>query len=85
MERWIAEDDHLRMITAKTFRYARTSSLEGLLAQARNRHYSTFSLYSEAEFEKACQEFEASVRYQFGDPAEVAWHDQNILLQIGRA
>ena len=85
MERWIAEDEQLRMITAKTFRYARTSSLEGLLEQARNRHYSTFSLYSEAEFEKACQAFEASVRYQFGDSDEVAWHDQNILLQIGRA
>ena len=85
MERWIAEDDQLRMITAKTFRYARISSLECLLEQARNRHYSTFSLYSEAEFEKACQAFEASIRYKFTDPAKITWHDQNILLQIGRA
>ncbi len=85
MERWIAEADQLRMISTKTFRYARTSSLKGLLEQARNRHYSTFSLYSEAEFERACQAFEASVRHQFGDSAEVRWHDQNILLQIGRA
>ncbi len=84
MERCIGETDRLRMIAAKTFRYARISSLERLLEQARNRHYSTFSLYTEAEFKKACQTFEDAVRHQFDDPAKVAWRDQNILLQIGR-
>ncbi len=84
MEGWIGETGRLRMISATTFRYARTSSLERLLEQARSRHYSTFFLYGEAEFEKACQTFEDAVRRRFGDPAEVAWHDQNILLQIGR-
>ncbi len=85
MEGWIGETGRLRMIAARTFRYARTSSLERLLEQARRRHYSAFSLYAEAEFEKACQTFEDAVRRQFGDPAKVAWHDQNILLQIGLA
>ena len=84
MEQWIGETGRLRMITARTFRYARTSSVERLLEQARSRHYSTFSFYGEAEFEKACQTFGDAVRRRFGDPAEVAWHDQNILLQIGR-
>ena len=84
MEGWIGETGRLKMIAARTFRYARTSSLERLLEQARRRHYSTFSLYAKAEFEKACRTFEAAVRSQFGDPAKVAWHDQNILLQIGR-
>ena len=84
MERCIGETGQLRMIAAKTFRFARTSSLERLLEQARSRHYSTFSLYAEAEFEKACQTFEDAVRRQFDDPAKVAWRDQNILLQIGR-
>ena len=81
---WIGETGRLRMIAARTFRYARTSSLERLLEQARSRHYSTFSLYGEAEFEKACQTFEDTLRRQFDDSAKVAWHDQNILLQIGR-
>ncbi len=85
MEKWILKTGRLRMIAARTFRYARTSSLERLLEQARNRHYSTFSLYGEAEFEKACQTFEDAVRQQFDDPAKVAWHDQNVLLQIGRS
>ena len=84
MEGWIGETGRLRMIAAKTFRYARTSSLERLLEQTRSRHYSTFSLYAEAEFEKACQTFEDALRRQFDDPAKVAWHDQNILLQIAR-
>lgn len=84
MAGWIRETGRLKMIAAKTFRYARTSSLERLLEQVRSRHYSTFSLYSEAEFEKACKTFEDAVRSQFSDPTNVAWHDQNILLQIGR-
>ncbi len=84
MEGWVGETGRLRMIAARTFRYARTSSLERLLEQARNRHYSTFALYPEAGFEKAYQTFEDAVRRRFGDPAKVTWHDQNILLQIGR-
>ncbi len=85
MEGWIGETTgRLKMIAARSFRYARTSSLERLLEQARCRHYSTFALYAEAEFEKACQTFEDSVRRQFDDLTKVAWHDQNILLQIGR-
>ena len=84
MEEWIRKTGCLRMIAARTFRYARTSSLERLLEQARNRHYSTFSLYGEAEFEDACQTFGDSVRHRFGDAAEVARPAQNILLQIGR-
>lgn len=84
MENWIGETGGLRMIAARTFRYARASSLERLLEQARHRHYSTFFLYAEAEFEKACRTFEDAVRRRFGDPARVTWQDQNILLQIGR-
>ena len=72
MEEWICKTGRLRMIAARTFRYARTFSMERLLEQARNRHYSTFSLYGEAEFEKASQTFKDAVRRQFDDPAKVA-------------
>lgn len=84
MERWVAEAGGLRLIDTRIFRYARTSSVSHLLEQARHRHYSTFSLYSQSEFDEACQSFEEAVRAQFGDPAVITWHDQNILLQIGR-
>ena len=85
MEEWIRKTGCLRTIVARTFHYTRTSSLERLLEQARNRHYSTFSLYTEAEFEKASQTFKDAIRCQFDDPAKVAWHDQNVLLQIERS
>jgi ubiquinone/menaquinone biosynthesis C-methylase UbiE len=84
MEKWVGEADGLELIEAKSFRFPRASSLERLIEQARNRHYSTFSLFSEAEFDSACQTFEGSVRAAFDDPAKVTWDDQNILLRIGR-
>ena len=84
MENWIGSATGLRLIEAKTFHFTRTSSLERLVEQARNRHYSTFALYGEAEFERACQLFEGAVRSEFDDPAAVTWLDQNIMLQVGR-
>ena len=72
MERWIGETGRLTLIAAKTFRYARTSSLKRLLAQARSRHYSTFSLYTEEEFEEACNAFENTIRRRFDDPGKIA-------------
>jgi SAM-dependent methyltransferase len=85
MERWIGETGRLRLMAAKTFRYARTSSLEHLLSQARNRHYSTLSLYTEEEFAEASNAFEKTLRRRFDDPWRIEWHDENILLQVGRA
>ena len=82
MGKWVGGAGGLKMIEAKTFRFPRTSSLERLVEQARNRHYSTFSLYGEAEFDRACQAFEEAVRAEFDDGAKVSWHDQNILLRI---
>ncbi len=85
LEEWVRKSGNLRMIDARTFRYPRSSSLERLLEQARNRHYSTFSLYTNEEFETASETFGDAVRRQFDDPAKVAWHDENVLLQIGRS
>ena len=85
MKEWIAEADGLRLIAAETFRYARTSSLDCLLEQARNRHYSTFSLYTQEEFEEACRGFEDNVRRHFPESGNIEWHDENTLLQIGLA
>ncbi len=72
MERWIGQTGRLRLLAAKTFRYARTASLGRLLTQARCRHYSTFSLYTEEEFEEACNAFENTIRRRFDDPGKIA-------------
>jgi len=85
MEKWVGGAGGLKMIEAKTFRFPRASTLERLIEQVRNRHYSTFSLFGEVEFERACHTFEEAVLAEFDDPAKVSWHDENILLRIARA
>lgn len=84
MEAWVHETDGLRLFTAKAFRYRRTSSLERLLAQASGRHYSTFSLYTGEEFERALGLFEAEMKRRFKRSEGVSWTDENLMLQIRR-
>lgn len=84
MEAWLAETPGLRVVEAKAFRYARKASLDRLLDQARSRHYSTFSLYGEREFEAACCAFDERVRRQFDDPEAISWHDENTLLHLAK-
>jgi SAM-dependent methyltransferase len=84
MAEWVEEVDGLRLIATKIFRFSRTASLGRLLDRARRSHYSTFSLYSLEEFDDACKIFEANVRRHFDDSGNIAWHDENVMLQIGR-
>ncbi len=85
MTRWVEEADGLRLVAHETFRYARQSDLDRLLAQVRNKHYSTFSLYSEQELETACNTFADNIRRQTGGADTVEWQDENVMLVIGRA
>ncbi len=85
MTAWVAAARGLKLVEAKTFSYSRTASLDRLLEQARGRHYSTFSLYGEAEFEDACAAFAAELRRSHADIDRIEWRDQNTLLQIARA
>ena len=84
MEAWVHEAEGLRLITVKTFRYRRTSSLDRLLAQVSGKHYSTFSLYTEEELERAFGAFEADVKRRFKRSEMVEWYDENVMLQIRR-
>ena len=63
-------------------RYRRRASLERLIEQARNRHYSTFALYEPDAFEDALAAFRAAVERCFADSVE--WYDENILIQAVR-
>ncbi len=84
MEAWVAETPGLEMVEARVFRYARTASLERLFEQMRGRHYSTFSLYDEREFEEACHGFGERIRRAFDDLEAIRWHDENIMLHLTR-
>ena len=72
----------LRFVAATCLRYRRHAPLGRLLEQARNRHYSTFSLYEPDEFETALADFEGTVKERFGDLVE--WDDENVLIQAVR-
>lgn len=84
METWVNEASDLELLHVKNFRYQRSASLDRLLAQARGMHYSTFSLYLADEFGSACDEFSQRVKADFPDHDRLEWHDQNIMLEIGR-
>ncbi len=84
MERWIDEMDGLHLMSAETFCYSRRSKLDRLLEQVRNRHYSTFSLYTEKELEGATKTFRENIMRDFNDPQNIEWQDENIMYQIGK-
>jgi ubiquinone/menaquinone biosynthesis C-methylase UbiE len=84
METWVDEAEGLRLITVKTFRYRRTSSPDRLLAQVLGKHYSTFSLYTEEEFERALGAFEAELKRRVRRSERVEWYDENVMLRIRR-
>lgn len=85
IERWVDTAAGLALTAVERFRYARVAGLDRLIGQARNKHYSTFSLYAPEAFESAVKDFEDNIRRDFTDPEQVAWHDENILLKIERS
>lgn len=82
IHRCVEETPGLRFVSAMCLRYPRRASLERLVEQARNRHYSTFALYDPEAFEEALATFHKNVRHQFGDV--VGWYDENVLVHALR-
>ena len=70
------------LISITPFSFPRQSSLEALLDQARQHHYSTFSLYDRDEFDFALGEFERNIRAAYADPSEVYWIDSYTLFSL---
>ena len=84
MESCIHDTLRLRLNAVKTFSYRRRSELDRLLLQARGKHYSTFSLYTDDEFEDAIEAFAQNIRHRYYKSGEVQWFVKNVLLKIGR-
>ena len=68
------------MVATQTFRHPRTSTAERLGAQARGRHYSTFSFYTPQELRAAIATFLARL-----PSPEVCWVDEHLLVIAGRS
>ncbi|RMD69162.1 MAG: class I SAM-dependent methyltransferase [Gammaproteobacteria bacterium] len=83
LEEAIAATPGLALLGTKTFRYAREASLERVLEKVKSRHYSTFSLYDEGDFQRALAAFEARLLADFPDRT-ITWTDENLLLEAER-
>jgi SAM-dependent methyltransferase len=74
----VRRTDGLTMVAAQTFQHPRTSTAERLGAQARGRHYSTFSFYTPQELRAAIATFLARL-----PSPEVSWVDEHLLVIVG--
>jgi ubiquinone/menaquinone biosynthesis C-methylase UbiE len=80
LEMAIDRNPNLRLEKVKTFRFRRQSKLAHLIHRALSHHYSTFDLYSPAEFRTALRRFVRNLTEHFDEPNEITWFDENILL-----
>ena len=72
----------LKIKSVEYFKYARLSSLDWLINQAQNHHYSTFYLYSKKEFEQSLERFKRNIQQKFKGLDKISWFDENILLIV---
>lgn len=81
LEQYIQNAD-MNMHSTRMFGYSRTSSLDRLVTQAKNNHYSTFALYNKEIFDESLEIFQQNIKKNFDDLEQIKWHDENILLEI---
>ena len=74
----VRRTDGLTMVATQTFQHPRTSTAGRLGAQARGRHYSTFSFYTPQELRAAIAVFLARL-----PGPEVSWVDEHLLVIAG--
>ena len=72
----------LNIHSTRVFGYSRTSSLDRLVHQAENNHYSTFALYDKETFDESLKIFQQNIKNNFDDLEKIKWHDKNILIEI---
>ncbi len=72
----------LNIHSTRVFGYSRTSSLDRLVHQAKNNHYSTFALYDKETFDESLEIFQQNIKKNFDDLEQIRWFDENILIEI---
>jgi len=75
------QEADMKIHSTKVFGHHRASSLERLLEQAKNKHYSTFELY-DGTFGNYLDEFRKNIQKNYEDLDNITWQDENILLEI---
>lgn len=80
IEEWPEQVESLSLEEIRFFRFKRAASLTYLLQQAENKHYSTFSLYTDDEFKEALDVFKQQIASHFPEVERVEWIDENIMI-----
>jgi len=75
------QEADMKIHSTKVFGHHRASSLERLLEQAKNKHYSTFELY-DGTFGNYVDDFRKNIHKNYEDLDNITWQDENILLEI---
>ncbi len=72
----------MNIYSTRVFGYSRTSSLDRLVHQAKNNHYSTFALYEKETFDESLKIFKQNIKKNFDDLEKIKWTDENIMIEI---
>jgi ubiquinone/menaquinone biosynthesis C-methylase UbiE len=76
---------NIKTVATECFKFQRKDSLENLLEQAKNFHYSTFYLYSAVEFEQCLDAFIKNIHRNYPKVNDIRWFDENIMLVIQKS
>lgn len=82
LESVLREVLRLKIESTEVFEYKRVSTLDWLVEQAEEHHYSTFDLYTKTEFEESLDKFKRNLKDRFKYLENITWFDQNVLLVI---
>ncbi|MEN8129778.1 MAG: class I SAM-dependent methyltransferase [Pseudomonadota bacterium] len=82
IEEHIQASGLLALEKVQCFQYQRNSTLSRLVEKAKAKHYSTFSLYLENEFNESLNVFQENIRKTFPNTDRIEWVDENILLVL---
>jgi SAM-dependent methyltransferase len=80
VEIWIDKPKILALENIRFFNFRRSAPLKQLIHKAKGKHYSTFSLYADDEFNNALKIFEQKLLSNFSDPEQIEWTDENVML-----
>jgi len=73
---------NIKIVSTECFKFQREDSLENLLEQAKNFHYSTFYLYSDVEFEQCLEVVRENIHRNYSKVNDIRLFDENIMLVI---
>lgn len=80
IEAWMDRVEGISLSEIVFFKFRRVATLDRLVSQARNKHYSTFSLYDDGEFAESLLLFQEELQRHFQDLRHIDWIDENVML-----